>query len=255
MEDSNQKIIHLEERIANVEERLLQNTKEFIQVFNAATKQILPISDFILYRLSRLAGTTLLEAAYILSALKKTKPIEGDWCEYGVAHGRTSALLAQVLLELNISKKIYFYDSFEGLPNPHKKDVLINDLYDLKKMSAYAGKFNFPEEVLIRELSTVSNNNNYYNIIKGWINPDLLKQSSPTKVSFAYLDMDFYQSTFDVLIFLTQAMSKGGIAIVDDFGFFSSAIKAAVDEVQFLYPSEWNLTNPFSSKFVILEKL
>jgi len=245
----------LEKRIASLEERAFQNTKEFVQVFNYATNQILPVDDFILYRLTRLAGTTLIEAAYILLALKNTHLIEGDWCEYGVAHGRTSALLAQALLALRSPKKIYFYDSFEGLPKPHEKDILINDLYGLKEISAYTGKFNFPQELLIHELGTVSENTDYYHIVKGWIEPDLLKHNSPSQISFAFLDMDFYQSTYDVLIFLTKAMSKGGIVIVDDFGFFSSGIKTAVDEVLLLNPYSWKLTTPFYSKFAFLEKL
>ena len=87
-----------------------RNVSDFFKVFNAARADKLDITPEISYRLSRLAGTTLLEAAHILLAIKKTQSIPGDWCEYGVAHGRTSALLAQVLLSKSTPRKLWLYD-------------------------------------------------------------------------------------------------------------------------------------------------
>ena len=52
----------------------------------------------------------------------------------------------------------------------------------------------------------------------------------PKKVSFAYLDFDFYQPTLDSLNFLQIALNIGGIIIVDDYDFFSTGAKTATDE-------------------------
>ena len=52
----------------------------------------------------------------------------------------------------------------------------------------------------------------------------------PKKVSFAYLDFDFYQPTLDVLNYLTDVLSVGGVIIVDDYDFFSTGVKTSVEE-------------------------
>ena len=67
--------------------------------------------------------------------------------------------------------------------------------------------------------------------------------------------MDFYQSTYDVISFLIERMSKGGIAVIDDYGFFSAGVKTAVTEIFTKYPDAFSLEHPFNDKFVILTRL
>ena len=52
----------------------------------------------------------------------------------------------------------------------------------------------------------------------------------PNKVCFAYLDFDFYEPTLAGLRFLDDKLEIGGHILVDDYGFFSSGAKTAVDE-------------------------
>ena len=51
----------------------------------------------------------------------------------------------------------------------------------------------------------------------------------PKKISFAYIDFDFYQPTFDALNVLEKIIVKNGIIIVDDYDFFSTGVKKAVE--------------------------
>jgi hypothetical protein len=101
-----------------------QDVRDFFKVFVKVESTIVT-DDAILYRLSRLAGTTLLEAGFILRSISQIADLPGDWCEFGVAHGRTSALLAQCMLRSDQGRKLWLYDSFEGLPDPHAKDILL----------------------------------------------------------------------------------------------------------------------------------
>jgi hypothetical protein len=43
--------------------------------------------------------------------------IEGDVVEFGCFVGESSKYLMKTLVELNSDKKLFVYDSFEGLPN------------------------------------------------------------------------------------------------------------------------------------------
>lgn len=52
----------------------------------------------------------------------------------------------------------------------------------------------------------------------------------PTSVSFAYVDFDFYEPIKLVLDYLDTVICAGGQIIVDDYNYFSTGAKAAVDE-------------------------
>lgn len=231
-----------------------QNVSDFIKVFNTTQEHKINLTKEIQYRMARLAGTTLLEAAYILTSLEKVRLIQGDWCEYGVAHGRTSALLAQVLLSEPKTRRLWLYDSFEGLPRPHDKDILLNDIFRRNTIEAYEGAISIPQWCVLEELKSVTPNLQHFEIVKGWITPESLKARSPASISFAYLDMDFYQSTYDVLKFLVERMPKGGIAVIDDFGFFSEGVRTAVSEIGSEYAGAFSFQHPFGDKFAILTR-
>jgi len=72
-----------------------------------------------MFFLSRLYGTQLSEAMYILYYLQKAMRIDGDVCEFGCANGATSALLANEIKSSD--KSLWLYDSFQGLSGPTKE--------------------------------------------------------------------------------------------------------------------------------------
>jgi O-methyltransferase len=205
--------------------------------------------------LINLAGTPVFQAFYIIDALRKTTGVPGDACEYGVATGRTSALMAASLLSINSKKRLWLYDSFEGLPKPHYKDLMLNDLYNLGDMSRYEGMFSFGENCVRAELIKVGFPQDQAEICKGWITTESLREKSPTQISMCYLDMDFYQSTKVVLEFLIERMPLGGIVVLDDYNFFSQGVKTAVDEIMADFPHNFTLQNPYSDKFAVLTRI
>jgi O-methyltransferase len=231
-----------------------QNVSDFFKIFNSIQEDKIVLTPELHHRLKQLAGTTLLEAAYILKSLDKIKDVQGDWCEYGVAHGKTSAFLAQVMLREPTTRKLWLYDSFEGLPRPHEKDILLHDIFKKQTINAYEGAISIPERCVLAELESVTPDLKYFRIVKGWITLESLKAQSPDQISFAYLDMDFYQSTYEVLKFLIDRMPKGGIAVIDDYGFFSEGVKTAVSEIGAEYPGAFSFEHPFEDKFVILTR-
>jgi O-methyltransferase len=204
--------------------------------------------------LANLTGTPAFQALFILDSLHRTKCIQGDICEYGVAQGRTSALIAATLNQSGSDKRLWLYDSFEGLPKPSTKDALLHDLYGLGDMARYEGMFSIPEDFVQAELDRSGFPRDRVTICKGWIEAVTLPTRSPPMISFAYLDMDFYQSTKDVLSLLIERMSVGGIAIVDDYEFFSSGVKTAVDEITSEFPGAFKLERPFDDKFAVLTR-
>lgn len=179
--------------------------------------------------LAKLEGTEPGEAYYIIRALLATEEIEGDVCEFGVHNGRTSALMANELASSN--KKLHLFDSFEGLPKPTDKDTLKDDIFGFGTMEAYTGAMAVPMDSVLENLSDVGFPPSRFVIHKGWFEellPD--KLNFPQHVSFAYVDFDLYEPIKVVLNFLDTVMPSGGCIIVDDYNFFSTGAKTAVDE-------------------------
>ena len=66
-----------------------------------------------------------LETEKILEIARKCLLVEGDFVELGCYRGDTSLLLAELLVEKSVEKpvkKLWIYDSFEGLPEKSEED-------------------------------------------------------------------------------------------------------------------------------------
>ena len=93
-------------------------------------------------RLAHLIGTSVCEGLYICEHLNRAVAVTGDICEFGVAQGATSALLANEILDTD--RSLWLYDSFEGLPAPTERDVLIDDIFNLGSIDRYQGTMRSP---------------------------------------------------------------------------------------------------------------
>ena len=82
------------------------------------------------------------------------------------------------------------------------------------------------ENKVLRELKIINFESEKLVLNKGFFNEkNIANFTIPSKVSFAYLDFDFYQPTFDALNVLEKIIVKNGIIIVDDYDFFSTGVK------------------------------
>lgn len=179
--------------------------------------------------LARMQGTPPSEAYFIVDAIAKCKDVDGDLCEFGVAQGETSALIANEIITNN--KILHLFDSFEGLSKPTEHDVLKDDIFSLGTMNAYSGSMSYPEEMVCHRLNEISFQKQRYTIHKGFIDQVLRNDILlPKQVCFAYVDFDLYEPIKLTLAYLHQTTSKGSIIIVDDYDYFSTGVKIAVDE-------------------------
>jgi O-methyltransferase len=205
--------------------------------------------------LSELWGTSVSEGLYIIDSLYEALKVEGDICEFGVAQGCTSKLLAFEII--NNDRNLYLFDSFEGLPNPSQEDVLLDDIFNLGDINKYEGTMKCPMDQVIEKLKTINFPLERVHINKGWVEDILVRSKDlPKKVSFAYLDFDFYSPTKVTLEYLSQVMSVRGRIVVDDYNFFSGGAKKAVDEFLQVY-KDFTLHHPlsFAGKFVVLHRI
>jgi O-methyltransferase len=206
--------------------------------------------------LSDLIGTTVSEAIYVIKNLHDGLKVAGDICEFGVAQGATSRLLASEIMPL-AERKFWLFDSFEGLPAPTKEDRLIHDIFKLGTMDKYEGTMASPETEVLGKLASIDFPRDRIKIKKGWVKDAIKSGELPGKVAFAYVDFDFYDPIKDALEFLDTRMPAGGRIVVDDYGFFSEGAQLAVD--QFVAAAgnryRFEMPLPFAGHFCVLGKV
>lgn len=155
--------------------------------------------------------------------------IPGDFVECGVWKGGSSMLVAFTLIELNeTNRKIYLYDTFKGMSKPTDDDYRVGDRFALaknqwKKEWCFSPLF----EVKKNMLSTGYPQENLI-FIKGKVEKTI-PIIIPEKIAALRLDTDWYESTKHELINLFPRVSKNGVIIIDDYGYWAGSRKA-VDE-------------------------
>ena len=166
-----------------------------------------------------------------LEHVKKNK-IKGDIVETGVFHGGGLILINDILKYLKLKKKIWGYDTFEGIPNQSLKHdrILGNKSINKKETKQKINLTIYPE------IDTVKKNlkkNGFLKIpklVQGDTKKTLkIKKNLPKKISFLRLDTDFYESTLNELKIFFPLLSKNGILLIDDYGHHSGC-KKAVDK-------------------------
>ena len=189
--------------------------------------------------LGKLIGTDSVSGLFLVDAVHKALRVSGAICEFGVAEGATSALMANELLHHAPERTLWLYDSFEGLPKPSSHDVLLDDFLHLGSLESYQGQFAIPRTEVERRLHAIAWPTEQTRIVAGFFTP---RSELPEQVAFAYVDFDFYEPIRDALQAVASRSRVGTIILVDDYGFFSVGAQQATDE--FSASEAWELTRP-----------
>ena len=160
------------------------------------------------------------ETAKILELARTCLKMEGDFVELGCYKGDTSLLLAEVLKDSD--KKLWIYDSFEGLPEKTESDESALGV-DFKKGELVITKREVKQRFLKANLPVPV-------IKKAWFS-DLKTEDLPEEIAFAFLDGDFYESIKDSLKLVIPKMVEDGALVIHDYSNPAlPGVKKAVDE-------------------------
>lgn len=147
-----------------------------------------------------------LETKKIIEIARECLKLSGDFVEMGCYKGDTSLLLAEVLKGQN--KKLWIYDSFEGLPEKRVEDESVLGV-EFKKGELPVTKREVKERFLRAGMRIPV-------IKKGWFG-ELKSEDLPKIISFAFLDGDFYESIRDSLRMVGDRVCNGGVILVHDY--------------------------------------
>lgn len=160
------------------------------------------------------------ETEKILELARECINREGDFVEFGCYRGDTALLVADILK--GSPKRLWLYDSFEGLPEKSKLDEsTLGESF--KKGELCVSKREVKERFLRTGLKVPI-------IKKAWFQ-DLTEMDLPNKIAFAFLDGDFYESIRDSLKLVEDKMEKSGVIVIHDYlNLALPGVKRAVDD-------------------------
>lgn len=146
--------------------------------------------------------------------LKKTLDVPGDIVEFGCWNGANLLFLAKALYlhSPNTVKKVIGFDNFSGLPEPKPVD---GD-YAAEVRGKYTG-----DEKILRMAIDLFNLSGKVRLVVGdaiQTIPEYRRNHPEAMISFAFLDFDLYEPTKAALELLDEALSPGGVVVLDQAG-------------------------------------
>ena len=161
-----------------------------------------------------------LVALYKLSEEINQRSVPGDIVECGVYNGGSAAIMASLCEKSPVSRNVWLFDSFEGLPKPTDKDGAEAPAYegwchgDLSKVKEVLRKLRVPESRV--------------HIVKGWFQDTFPKVEIP-KIAILHIDADWYESVKLCLERFYDSVQPGGYIVLDDYGDWEGC-RIATDE-------------------------
>jgi hypothetical protein len=156
----------------------------------------------------------------LLRAAQQAKNIPGDFVELGVYKGQTPKFIADYLEFSGWDKHWWLYDTFEGVPDDQ------NDAGRKLTAEVYGAPFSFEE---VRDRFAPYGN---FTVTKGRV-PEVLEEVCPEKIAFLHIDLNSSVAEVGALNALYDRISPGGLIILDDYCWASSAAQYIAETAWF----------------------
>ncbi|HUU42425.1 MAG TPA: TylF/MycF/NovP-related O-methyltransferase [Planctomycetota bacterium] len=160
--------------------------------------------------------------------------VPGDIVECGVWRGGSMMAAAMALLRRKTLRDLYLFDTFTGMPAPSGKDADPAD----RPAAGFYRRFRVGDDGSDWCLATLDEARRNLlgtgypaerlHFVEGKVE-ETLPAHAPEVISVLRLDTDFYESTLHELEHLFPRLSRHGVLIVDDYGYWKG-VREAVEE-------------------------
>lgn len=158
-------------------------------------------------------------AGMLVRQLNRSLELPGDVIECGTGPGGVSLLMALLIRARGLNKRVWVFDSFEGLPPPDRnvdREYRAGACaYSLDRVSGLFREHGVHDMVELR---------------KGWLAQTLPALSPSQRFCFAHVDVDLYGSVNDALRELYPRLAAGGAMVFDDYYDGSGGVFKGVNE-------------------------
>jgi len=154
--------------------------------------------------------------------------VPGDFVECGTWRGGLAALMLHYI-RITEDKRLYIYDTFEGMPQPGENDGGYAKMMYRENTENDGGWCKAGIDLVKSVLQQVNPSySDVCHLVKGKVE-DTLDLIAPQTISLARLDTDWYESTKKELEVLYPRVSSGGYVLIDDYSDWNGC-KQAVNE-------------------------
>jgi len=157
--------------------------------------------------------------------------IPGDFVECGVWRGGSSMMMALALQKFgSTDRTLYLYDTYEGMSQPTEFDVgrennSARKEWEARQANPQEGWFAASVDTVKANLYSTGYPKDKLVFVKGKVE-ETIPGTVPEKIAILRLDTDWYESTLHELNHLFPRVSRQGVLILDDYGYWQGARKA-----------------------------
>jgi O-methyltransferase len=154
------------------------------------------------------------------SLLGELVEIPGAVIEVGVWRGGSGALMAARCGELGVNDPVFLCDTWTGMVKTGDVDIYYHD-----------GKHDDTSKQIVEKLVARMTLGDRVQLLQGIFPDDTGAAAEDHMFRLVHIDVDVYQSAFDVLAWAWPRLSAGGVVVFDDYGFPATpGIAQFVDE-------------------------
>ena len=156
--------------------------------------------------------------------------IPGDLVECGCALGGVAIFMRLCLTRWGMDRTIHLFDTFVGPPVGSRDTV--HGGKELVWSAAMENHRAGTEENIIEVTGSLEG----FHIVEGFVEQTLPMTSLP-ELALLRLDTDFYESTRVEFEFLYPKLRRGGVLIIDDYGYFQGSRRATDEYLATIRPA------------------
>lgn len=166
--------------------------------------------------------------------------VPGAFVECGVWRGGSMMAVARTLLAGDSSSRdLFLFDTYSGMPEAAQADVDLHGrtgaelLAQLRQLTPEQQAENHvlaycPVDTVRKNVLSTGYPSEKLHFVEGRVE-DTIPEHAPGQIALLRLDTDWYESTRHELVHLFPRLSRCGLLIVDDYGYWRGA-RRAVDE-------------------------
>jgi hypothetical protein len=163
------------------------------------------------------------------------KGVKGDFVECGVWKGGASMMMAKTLLQMGVTDRtLYLYDTYEGMtkPTPEDESVMAGkvptmDIWEKNQSGDHNEWCYGPLDGVKEAMRSTGYPEDKIVYVKGPVEETLPARMPAGDIAILRLDTDWYSSTKHEMEQLYPKLVKDGVLILDDYGYWAGARKAA----------------------------
>jgi hypothetical protein len=162
--------------------------------------------------------------------------IPGSFVECGVWKGGSMMVVARTLLDHGVGdRELFLFDTFDGMPAPSDSDINLRgdraaDMLAAADKRDTIWAISHLDETM-RNARSVGYPPERIHFIEGRVE-ETLPGKAPEAIALLRLDMDWHEPTRHALEHLFPRLVRGGVLIVDDYGYWRGARKATDEYLQ-----------------------